>query len=80
MPTKKIQETLANAAFDYENYVFDINNSPEFTKLMVVSHSNTPTCAIANDEFYLKPIKFVKDIGVKLNSFSKTYELNRLCS
>lgn len=151
-PTKKIQETLANAALDPKNYVYAINDLPELidavikwynsrydvnlssnevcsllgsqeglshlamtivndndvvlvpnpsypifrdgpllasariedmplkpennylidfdaidpsvaskAKLMIVSYPNNPTCAIANDEFYLKLIKFAKD-------------------
>lgn len=91
------------------DYLIDFDAiDPEIAKkakMMIVSYPNNPTCAIANDAFYEKLVKFAKEndilvvhdnayselvfdgnvgksflaypgameVGIELNSFSKTY-------
>lgn len=47
------------------NYLIDFNaidkKDAALAKFMVVSYPNNPTCAIANDAFYLELIKFAKE-------------------
>lgn len=50
------------------NYLIDFKKiDPSIAKkakLMIVSYPNNPTCAIANDDFYLQLIKFAKENNI----------------